>query len=52
MSTKPKPRLSMKLLWKALNEWQTQLQVGSNREMAGAHSFLTFLERQMKPLKP
>ncbi len=45
---KPKPRLSIKLLWKIFYKWQTENSVGSNREQAGAHSFLSFVVQYLK----
>lgn len=44
--SKPKPRLSMKLMWAMLVEYQD---THDNPSMAGA--FLKWVEEQLKPLK-
>lgn len=49
MKTKPKPRLSMKLLWEKAVEY---LPGKSNAEKVAVSNYLKFVEKQMKPLKP
>lgn len=47
---KPKPRLSMKLLWKFLMQHGNTSYSSEEREIVT--DFLEFVEQQMKPLKP
>lgn len=48
---KPKPRLSMKLLWKLFLEFGHE-PFKTDSKLGTVKNFLEFVEEQMKPLKP